>query len=248
MRVFATYNIKGGVGKTATAVNLAYLAARGGARTLIWDLDPQAAATFYFRVRAKVKGGAKKLLKGKRPLDATIRGTDFEGLDILPADFTYRNMDLDLVQSKKPTRQMASLLLPLSLQYDYLFLDCAPSISLVSESIFVAADVLLSPTIPTTLSLRTLDQLNQHLRDRGATRPQLYPFLCMVDRRKSLHKRICASPTEHHPDMLETAIPYSSLVEQMGLRRAPLPSFAPSAEPTRAYEALWSEIVSRLSL
>ena len=70
----------------------------------------------------------------------------------------------------------------------------------------------------------------------------------MVDRRKSLHKRICASPTEHHPDMLETAIPYSSLVEQMGLYRAPLPSFAPSAEPTRAYEALWSEIVSRLSL
>ena len=165
VRVFATYNIKGGVGKTATAVNLAYLAAKDGARTLIWDLDPQAAATFYFRVRAKVKGGAKKLLKGKRPLDATIRGTDFEGLDILPADFTYRNMDLDLVQSKKPTRQLASLLLPLSLQYDYLFLDCAPSISLVSESIFVAADVLLSPTIPTTLSLRTLDQLDQCVHD-----------------------------------------------------------------------------------
>jgi cellulose biosynthesis protein BcsQ len=248
VRVFATYNIKGGVGKTATAVNLAYLAARDGARTLIWDLDPQAAATFYFRVRAKVKGGAKKLLKGKRPLDATIRGTDFEGLDLLPADFTYRNMDLDLVQSKRPTQQLASLLLPLSLQYDYLFHDCAPSISLVSESVFVATDILLVPTIPTTLSLRTLDQLDQHLRDRRATRPRIFPFLCMVDRRKSLHKRICASSQDHHPEMLETVIPYSSLVEQMGLRRAPLPEFAPSAEPTRAYEDLWSEIVNRIAV
>ena len=94
----------------------------------------------------------------------------------------------------------------------------------------------------------SFDQLHQHLRDRGATRPRLYPFLCMVDRRKSLHKRICASPTEHHPEMLGTAIPYSSLVEQMGLRRAPLPVFAPSAEPTRAYEALWGEITSRLAV
>jgi cellulose biosynthesis protein BcsQ len=248
VRVFATYNIKGGVGKTATAVNLAYLAARDGARTLIWDLDPQAAATFYFRIRAKVKGGAKKLLKGKRPLDATIRGTDFEGLDLLPADFTYRNMDLDLVRSKRPTQQLASLLLPLSLQYDYLFLDCAPSISLVSESVFVATDFLLVPTIPTTLSLRTLDQLDQYLQERGATRPRILPFLCMVDRRKSLHKRICAGGIEHHPDMLETIIPYSSLVEQMGLHRAPLAEFAPTAEPARAYEDLWAEIVNRISL
>ncbi len=248
MRVFATYNIKGGVGKTATAVNLAYLSARDGARTLIWDLDPQGAATFYFRIRAKVKGGGRKLLRGKRPLDVTIRGTDFEGLDLLPADFTYRNMDLDLVQSKKPTRQLARLLLPLALQYDYLFLDCAPSISLVSESVFVAADVLLVPTIPTTLSLRTLDQLDRHLQERRTTRPRLLPFLCMVDRRKSLHKRICASPHEHHPEMLQTVIPYSSLVEQMGLRRAPLPAFAPLAEPSMAYESLWTEIVNRLSL
>lgn len=248
MRVLATYNIKGGVGKTATAVNLAYLAARDGARTLIWDLDPQAAATFYFRVQAKVKGGSKKLLKGQRPIEATIRGTDFEGLDLLPADFAYRNMDLALVKNKKPTKQLARLLLPLSMHYDYLFLDCAPSISLVSESVFVAADVLLVPTIPTTLSLRTLDQLDQHLRERGASRPRLYPFLCMVDRRKSLHRRICDSATEHHPQMLHTVIPYSSHIEQMGLYRAPLAIYAPWAEPTRAYEELWNEIVNRQAL
>ena len=196
MKVFATYNIKGGVGKTATAVNLAYLSAREGARTLVWDLDPQGAATFYFRIQPKVKGGSKKLVKGKRSIDLTIRGTDFEGLDLIPADFSYRHMDLDLERTKRPTRQLARLLMPLSLQYDHLFLDCPPSISLVSEGVFVAADVLLVPTIPTTLSLRTLHQLQQHLRARSTDRLQILPFFCMVDRRKKLHRQLTGSSGE----------------------------------------------------
>jgi cellulose biosynthesis protein BcsQ len=193
VRVFATYNIKGGVGKTATAVNLAYLAAASGARTLIWDLDPQGAATFYFRIRAKIKGGGKKLVRGRSDLDFLIRGTDFEGLDLLPADFSYRHMDLALEKTKKPTKRLARLLQPLAAEYDYLFLDCAPSISLVSESVFVAADALLVPTIPTTLSLRTLDQLCRYLDERQRRRPMVMPFFCMIDRRKSLHRRLSES-------------------------------------------------------
>src|ERR1700722_19090862 len=95
MRIYAVYNIKGGVGKTTTAVNLAYLAAQSGLRTVLWDLDPQAAASFMFRVKPKVQGGGgKALIGGKRPLDDAIKGTDFDNLDLIPADFTYRNMDL----------------------------------------------------------------------------------------------------------------------------------------------------------
>jgi cellulose biosynthesis protein BcsQ len=90
MRIYATYNIKGGVGKTTTAVNLAYLAAESGLRTVLWDLDPQGAASFMFRVKPKVKGGGRALISGKRPLDDAIKGTDFDNLDLIPADFTYR--------------------------------------------------------------------------------------------------------------------------------------------------------------
>ena len=100
MKTLACYNIKGGVGKTAAAVNLAYLAAQCGLRTLVWDLDPQAAATFYLRVKPKVKGSGK-VLKGKRDLDDVIKGSDFPLLDLLPADFSYRNMDLRLEDAKK---------------------------------------------------------------------------------------------------------------------------------------------------
>ena len=100
MRVLAVYNFKGGVGKTASAVNLSYLSARQGARTLIWDLDPQAAATFYFRVKPKVKDGSRRLIKTRRKVEALIRSTDFENLDLLPSDFSYRNLDLLLDSTK----------------------------------------------------------------------------------------------------------------------------------------------------
>jgi len=248
VRVFAMYNIKGGVGKTATAVNLALLSAREGYRSLVWDLDPQGATSFYFRVRPKIEGGGRRLIKGKLDLGALIRGTDFEDLDLLPADFSYRHMDLALEDTGEPTRRLARLLLPLSEEYDHLFLDCAPSISRVSEGIFVASDVLLVPTIPTTLSLRTLDQIHRHLTRKGPERVQVLPFFCMVDRRKKLHRRIVEEIAEASPyPFLETPIPYSSLVEQMGLHRAPLPAWAPpGTPPMRAYQALWDEIMDRL--
>ena len=140
--VLATYNIKGGVGKTSAAVNLAYLAARGGATTLLWDLDPQGASTYLLRVKPKVKGGGEKLVRGKSDASARIKGTDYDRLDLLPADFSYRHMDLHLDATKRPTSRLARVLSPLEPEYDYVFLDCPPSISLVSESVFEAADAL----------------------------------------------------------------------------------------------------------
>src|SRR5215472_16401507 len=118
MKILATYNIKGGVGKTAAAVNLSYLAAADGLRVLIADLDPQAAATYLFRVRPRVKGGGAALIRGSRELDKAIKGTDFEGLDLLPADFTFRNLDQLLDDTKKPTQRLARLLRPLRASYD----------------------------------------------------------------------------------------------------------------------------------
>ena len=158
MKIIGVYNIKGGVGKTATSVNIGHLAASSGLRTLIWDLDPQAATTFYLRVKPKVKG-SNRMLRGKRDLDDVVKGSDYPNLDLLPADFSYRNMDLMLVENKKPALRLLKMLRPLSDQYDLILLDCPPSISLVSENIFRAADALLLPTIPTTLSLRTMGQL-----------------------------------------------------------------------------------------
>ena len=156
MKVVATYNIKGGVGKTSAAVNVAALAAAEGVRTLVWDLDPQGAATYLFRVKPKIRGGARKLVRGVSEVEGLLKGTDFDRLDLLPADFSYRNMDLVLDSTRRPTSRLLRVLSPLEDDYDLVVLDCPPSISLVSESVFEAADALLIPLIPTTLSVRTL--------------------------------------------------------------------------------------------
>ena len=177
MKIYATYNIKGGVGKTSAAVNLAHLAAQGGYNVLLWDLDPQGAATYMFRVRPKVKGGGRALVDGSRTLDDAIKATDFDGLDLLPADFSYRNMDVQLDDMKRPTRRIRQLLRPMEGQYDVVFLDCPPSISLLSENVLHAVDTLLVPMIPATLSVRTFDQLTSFVSDFDGRQPQVQRVL-----------------------------------------------------------------------
>lgn len=199
MKIIASYNIKGGVGKTSTSVNLAYIAAQQGYKTLVWDLDPQGASSYYFRVKPKVKGGSKQLIAGDRDLDGLIKATDFDNLDLLPADFSFRNLDLVLDERKNPTQRLKKLLSPLAEEYDLIILDCPPNISLLSESIFAASDILLSPIIPTTLSLRTLEQLKKYIKDNKLKHLQLVPFFSMADRRKKMHREIIDTLISKHP-------------------------------------------------
>lgn len=254
MRIYATYNIKGGVGKTTTAVNLAYLAAEAGQRTVLWDLDPQGAASFMFRVKPRVKGGGRAIISGKRPLDDAIKGTDFDHLDLIPADFTYRNMDLllDPGDTKpasspggKPARKLGKLLAPLAGEYDAVFLDCPPSVSLVSENVLAAADVIVVPLIPTTLSVRTLEQLSDFIDEFKGHRPEIMAFFSMVDRRKKLHKEIAEKLAAERPEVAATVIPALSVIETMSVERAPVTVFAPSSPAAKAYRALWAELCER---
>jgi chromosome partitioning protein len=243
-RVLATYNGKGGVGKTSAAVNLAYLAAREGARCLIWDLDPQGATTYLLRVKPRIKGGGSKLVRGKSDPTRLIKGTDHDGLDLLPADFSYRHMDLALDATKRPTRRLARLLAPLAGEYDYVVLDCPPSVSLVSESVIEAADALLVPIIPAPLSSRTFEQLAEFVSEQRND-PLVLGFFSMVDGRKRLHREVMQDLAAH-PGVLTAAIPAASDVERMGLLRAPVTEFAPRGRAALAYQALWREVRERL--
>ena len=247
MKIYATYNIKGGVGKTTAAVNLAWLSAADGLRTLLWDLDPQAAATFLFRIKPRVKGGGKALISGSRTLDGAIKGTDFDNLDLLPADFTYRNMDLLLDGSgKNPGERLAGLLAPLAGEYDVVFLDCPPSISLVSENVLHAADTLVVPLIPTTLSVRTLEQLREFIAGFDGNRPDLLAFFSMVDRRKRLHLETIKTLQDSQRTWISpSVIPALSVVERMSTERAPVTAFAPRSEAARAFRTLWTTLRPR---
>lgn len=247
MKILALYSIKGGVGKTSSAVNLAYCAAKSGFRTLVWDLDPQGASSYYFRIKPKIKGGGKDLMSGKRDLDELIKGTDFENLDLIPADFSFRNLDLLLDDKKNPTKQLKKRLGALSKEYDFIFLDCPPSISLLSEAVFAAADFLLSPVIPTTLSLRTLAQLKDFIAEHNLEDTIVIPFFSMVDRRKNMHKDIISQIQADYPDVLASVIPYASEIERMGLERKPLAAYSVKTQAVAAYHALWQEVFGRIT-
>lgn len=246
MRVFALYNIKGGVGKTTSAVNLAWVSARAGFRTLLWDMDPQASSTFYLRIRPKVDGGGRRLILGDGDVDRHIRESDFPGLHVLPADFSYRKMDAALEGVDDAGLRLARLLEPLARDYEHVFLDCAPNVSRLGQNFFAASDVLLIPTIPTTLSLRTLARLMMHLKKRKERQFLVLPFFTMVDRRRTLHRKICQWVKEQELGFLDAEVPYSSQVEQMGVHRNPIFAYAPTSQPSVAYRRVWDELIVRV--
>jgi cellulose biosynthesis protein BcsQ len=248
MKTVASYNVKGGVGKTTAAVNLAYLSARDGHRTLLWDLDPQGAATFLFRIRPRVKGGSPKLVRGTRPMLDAVKATDFEGLDLLPADFTYRHMDIDLSGRDTAGATLRRRLRPLADEYDVVVLDTPPSLSLVSENVLQASDLVLVPLIPTVLSVRTFDQLTAFVAGLDRHRPDVRGFFSMVDRRRRLHREVLSEVPVQRPELSATTVPSASNVEQMAVRRAPVVVYAPRSPAAVAFAQLWTEVADQLGI
>lgn len=246
MRVYACTSIKGGVGKTATAVNLAFSSTEAGHRTLVWDLDPQAATTYHFRVKSRHKRLGRVLVRGEVELDDCVRATEYERLDVVPANMSMRRLDAALERSKHPLRWLADTLKTLEEDYDNVFLDCPPGLTTLSENVFEAADGLIIPAIPTPLSLRALAQMMKFLHARDDRRYRALPFFSMVDRRKSLHRETCDWIHAQRINFLRSEIPYSSVVEQTGVRRAPVGSFAPLSAAARAYRELWGEVEERV--
>src|ERR1700731_4777959 len=167
MKIIAVTNIKGGVGKTTTAVNLAYLCAAVGRATLLWDLDPQGAATYMLRCEPNEHASAKKLVAGKRELPELLVPTGHQNLDVLPSDLSYRNFDVHLSARKHPTERLLKMSRPLRAAYAALFLDCPPGISLLSENVLRAPDAVVVPLLPTPLSGRMLAQLRDFVAGEG---------------------------------------------------------------------------------
>ena len=241
MNIVALFNIKGGVGKTASAVNLAYLAAESGIHTLLWDLDAQGGASWYLHAEADPTK-LKKVLSGKTPIGRLVQHSPHARLDVIAADFSYRFLDVALRKSDGAEATLTTLLEPFSEQYSLIILDCPPSLSHLADNVFAAADLILAPVIPTVLSLRALGQLQAYFEENGHQKKRLKPFYSLVDRRRALHSQLLDEPPACMKNRMRTPIPYSSMIEKMGEFQAPVGVFAPPSHIANlAYRALWKE-------
>jgi len=241
-KVLALYHLKGGVGKTATAVNLAYLAASSGLKTLICDLDPQSSSTYYFRVEPKLKGARKVLIKGGGKILQNIKGTDYESLDLLPADWSHRHLAASLDKVKASKRGLRDILQPLRAEYGLVVLDCPATMSLVAENIFNAADLLLIPVVPSTLAARAYLNVRAFFKRKQYDEHKLHAFFSMVEKRKRLHQATMRVMREQFDGILESCVPYTADIESMGLSRAPVPACMPTSAAAGYYRDLWQEV------
>jgi chromosome partitioning protein len=232
--VVALMSIKGGVGKTTAAVNLAFLAAQNNARVLLWDLDPQGAAGYLLRTDSASDNAFP-------PVDATtdVSITDYECLDLLRA--AQEPGATERLEPGAITRGLARLV-P---WYDVVIFDCAAGLDAAAREVAALVDAVLVPVLPSPLGVRTLEQLDRFIA-RSAHEPAIMPFFSLVDRRRRLHRDTVEQLQIERVSTLSAQIVSSAVVERMGSRRQPVAAFAPQSGVAEAYRALWAEIWGRL--
>jgi chromosome partitioning protein len=239
-KIVAVYSMKGGVGKTTIAANLAYASATNASlKTLLWDIDAQGAASFLLGQESP-DGKAKRLFSREVEPSALITPTRWSGLDLLAADISLRHLDQTLSEADKP-RRLRKLIQKLSPFYDRILLDCPPGLGEISDQMFRAVDLIVVPVPPSPLAMRSLTLIEEHLERHHTRKPQLFPVLSMLDRRKTMHRAFVAA----HPDW--PIIPQASMVERMTLERAPLASYAARSPAASAFAALWQQVEGALN-
>jgi cellulose biosynthesis protein BcsQ len=234
--IVAVYSMKGGVGKTTLAVNLAWAsAALSSRRTLLWDLDAQGAASYILGQQQGART-ARASITRDADVSGLIRSSNISGVDVLPADESLRTLDYAFHDLGKRKR-LARIAEGLAQNYDRIIIDCPPGLTDTSDQILRAAEIVVVPVIPSTLSQRSLDVIKEHVGRKKGPSVILAPVFSMVDRRRAIHQ----AELDKHAGW--PAIPMASAYEKMSEEGKPIGEILPrSSPPVQAVAELWQRL------
>jgi chromosome partitioning protein len=241
LAVIAVYSVKGGVGKTTIAANLAWCSATISCRkTLLWDLDAAGGAGFLFGIDPRKKHAAESVFSKDGDPEQLIRKTDIPRLDILPADESLRELD-SLLERLGKGRRLAKLTETLARRYERIILDCPPVLNEISAQVVRAADCVVVPLPPSPLSARAFELVTREIEAHARNSPPILPVISMLDRRRTLHREA----REENPGW--PVIPMASAVEQCAVRREPVGAFAPASPAAKGFRQLWMAVERALT-
>ena len=250
-RIFTVANQKGGVGKTTTTVNIAAAMAMGGLRVLVIDLDPQGNASTALGVEHRDSAGVYEVLMGDAQMSEVIKKVaGFPVLDCVSSNTSLANAEINLVSMVARELQLKEAIESISVNYDYIFIDCPPSLGLLTINAFAASKELL---IPIQTEYYALEGLSQLLETYGVVKKRLNPhlhlstiILTMFDSRTRLSNDVAANVRSHFPnELIDIPIPRAVRVSEAPSYNQTVMTYDPLSPGAIAYMQVAREIAER---
>ena len=250
--VIPVVNQKGGVGKTTTTVNLSTCLAMNGYRVLVIDLDPQGNCSSSFGVdKETLELHAYHLLLGQASIDQVCTATEVEGLDLIPTNMNLAGAEIELVTEMGREGRLAEALVDLHDEYDLIFVDCPPSLGLITLNALTAADALF---VPLQCEYFALEGVSQLLRTLELVKARINPkiellgvLLTMFDRRNKLSFSVQEEVQAYFGDLVfETVIPRNVRLSESPSHGKPISLYDRRSSGAKAYQALAQELGARL--
>ncbi len=250
--VISVTNQKGGVGKTTTAVNLAYFLAKAGKSTLLVDFDPQGNASSGLGIdKQALQQTMSEVIMGRTTLDQVVVGTEYQNLWVAPTTPQLANTEVELAQAEQRFARLRLAIESLSIEYDFIIIDSPPSLSLLTVNGLIAAQYVLLPVQAEFYALEGLGQLLETMKlVRRASNPTLEllgVLPTMVDSRTTLSSQVVAEIHKHFPGkVFNSVIPRNIRIAEAPSHGMPIGVYDRFSKGSRAYKSLAKEVMERV--